>query len=123
MNYKEQKLLLNELREKRIKLEDLKDRTLYRLQARNIKIGVWSSKEEVFYGIRTKFGARFIDSENHWDAPNFATACPLEALTTIPDDLSLEWENLFSNKDKMFPYLFRWLEDKEKELGISPEEV
>lgn len=48
-----------------IPLEELEVGAAYELEARNIHIGIWDGKE--FYGIRYKFGDRFIDSEIHYD--------------------------------------------------------
>jgi hypothetical protein len=120
MNFKEEKRIREEQRDKRIKLEDLQHGKLYKLLARNIKIGVWHAEHQEFFGIRTKFGSRFIDGERHWDAPEFATACPLEIIGEIPSDISWKYGEAYSYAlDKS---LFQWLEDKEKELGIVPEE-
>lgn len=113
MDWKKEKLRLNELREQRIKLSACQHRKLYRLLARNIKIGVWNDERQEFLGIREKFGSRFIDSENHWDAPNFATACPLEVIGELPEDISLE--DCFNSKP-----LFSFLEEEEKKLAGEP---
>jgi hypothetical protein len=93
------------LKDNRLKIEQLKHRWLYRLLARNIKIGVWDADHQEFLGIRTKFGDRYIDSENHWDAEHFATACPMEEIGELPDNISLSEEN---------ELLFNWLEIQEK---------
>ena len=103
---------LHALRDSRIKLEDLQHRKLYRLLARNISIGVWFANEQYFVGIRTKFGSRFLAEEYHWDAPEFATACPLEVIGEMPEDMSYD---IRSNEDhKKF---FAWLEEQEKRLN------
>lgn len=107
MNFKEEIQKRNQARENRIKIEDLQDRKLYRLLARNIKIGVWEAVSQQFLGIRTKFDSRFIDGEYHWDAPAYATACPLEVIGQLPDDIS------FDNRQK----LFNWLEEQEAILS------
>ena len=102
-------------RDNRIKLPDLQDRKVYRLLARNIKIGVWNADYQEFLGIRTKFGHRYIDSENHWDAPAFATACPMEVIAELPMEIAMHSEfEPECNQD-----LFHWLEAKEKELGLE----
>ena len=95
----------NSLKDKRLKIVELKHRWLYRLLARNIKIGVWDADKQEFLGIRTKFGGRYIDSENHWDAKHFATACPMEEMEELPAEISLSEEN---------ELLFDWLDAKEK---------
>jgi hypothetical protein len=72
-----------------IEIADLKPGYLYRLNARNIRIGVWNPATHggrgSFIGIRTKFNSRFLDTELHYDAdPNFGTATPTEELADCP---------------------------------------
>lgn len=68
-----------------------------------------------FIGIRTKFGSRFLDDEHHWDAPEFATASPLEIIGEIPSDIVID-KNYYGSD-----IIFQWLDAKEKELGFSDE--
>lgn len=92
-------------------VEDCKHRHLYRIDARNLPIGVWNEKTRGFTGIRLKFGALFLDVEYHWDMPQFATAKPLELLEALPEGiLTQAHEN---------PDLFAWL--KEAETRWCPE--
>lgn len=102
-------------RDNRIKLEDCQHGKLYKLHARNIKIGVWCAETQSFIGIRTKFGSRFLDDEHHWDAPEFATASPLEIIGEIPSDIVID-KNYYGSD-----IIFQWLDAKEKELGFSDE--
>ncbi len=104
-------------REKRIPIDQCVERKVYRVWARNIKIGVFLKSKRFndsdwfgFYGIREKFGSRFIDSENHWDAPEFATCCPLEVICDLPADIEIGGDN---------KALFEWMDAKEKELGLT----
>lgn len=106
-------------REKRIPIDQCVERKLYKLHARNIKIGVYIREPKHgggewyhFYGIRTKFGSRFIDAENHWDAQEFASCAPLEEIGECPEGIPVE----YGSKE-----LFEWLEAKEKELGLTDE--
>ena len=58
-----------------------KDGFVYRLDARNIRYGVWEEERGVFRGIREKFGVKFLDSEDHWDeGPPHGTAKPIEEI-------------------------------------------
>ena len=100
----------------RIKLEDCQHRKLYKLIARNIVIGVFNKEDQAFYGIRTKFNARYIDSENHWDAPAYATCCPMAVIGELPENIEID------NRID----LFAWLEQQEalspwthKEMGVA----
>jgi hypothetical protein len=107
-------------RDNRIPIAQCEDRKVYRVWARNIKIGVYlKGKREFngsdwfgFYGIREKFGSRFIDSENHWDAPDFATCCPIEVICDLPSDINI-------TEGEGSEELFKWLDAKEQELGLT----
>lgn len=68
-----------------IPLAQCKDRTLYRLEARNLLYGVFNAKAKIFIGIREKFGDEYLDAEDHHEtgAP-FGTAKPLVELTELP---------------------------------------
>lgn len=56
---------------------------VYRLRSRNLDRGAWDGG--TFCGIRTKFGRRYLDTEDHWDsgAPH-GTAHPVEDLGSLP---------------------------------------
>lgn len=43
--------------------EDLQDRRLYRVKARNYLVGVYRAETGTFIGLREKFGAEFPDEE------------------------------------------------------------
>ena len=73
-----------------IPIPECKARWVYRIDGRNIKFGVFDPKHSSFIGIRTKWDDRFLDDENHWDCPTFATVMPLEALEEIPEDIIVE---------------------------------
>lgn len=98
--------------DKYIKLQDCVDRQLYRLNARNITIGVFNQAENEFIGIRFKFGCSRIESEYHWDnqAP-YATAKPIEVIGELPKDICV-----FGNNDSS--KLFNWLEEQKKKLNV-----
>lgn len=74
-----------------IPIADLKPGYLYRLKARNIRMGIWNPELQggkgAFIGIRTKFGNRYLDRELHYDAdPHYGTATPTEELAVCPLD-------------------------------------
>lgn len=93
-------------RENRIKLEDCTHRMLYSLHSRNLVVGVFNQETGEFHGIRTKFGNRFLDAENHYDAQHHGTASPLVALKMLPENISLD---LKDNRE-----LFEWLDNEYK---------
>jgi len=74
-----------------IPLDQCQDRHLYRVDARTLSpAAVFCQKNSSFFGIRTKFGYRFIDEEYHWECPAYATVRPLEDLgETAPDGVKL----------------------------------
>jgi hypothetical protein len=82
-----------------ILLEDCEVGCVYRVEARNFKLAVFDGKS--FIGIREKFGNRFLDSENHWDAPDHATCKPIEKTEhRAPEEIGLsvrsgQYENSF----------------------------
>jgi len=74
-----------------IALDACKDRVLYRLLSRNLRLGVFCASRRSFLGMREKFGARFAAEEYHWDAGRpFGTAKPLEELPVrLPDAIEM----------------------------------
>lgn len=71
-----------------IKMDDLENGYLYRIIARNARLGIWYEDHRSFLISRFKFGSNFLFEEFHWDCPAFATARPLEKLEKSPFDLS-----------------------------------
>jgi hypothetical protein len=74
-----------------IKLKDCKDRTLYKIRARNSSYGVFNKDTNGFTGIREKFKIEYLFEEFHWDtgAP-FGTAKPDKELEKLPDDILIK---------------------------------
>lgn len=73
-----------------IPLENCRNRGVYRIDSRNLTIGVFDEIHQSFIGIREKFGSRYLFAEYHWDtgAP-FGTVRPQEMLTELPDGIEL----------------------------------
>jgi hypothetical protein len=73
-----------------INLTECKKRRVYKLISRNLSFGVFDG-ETRFVGIRTKFGRRMLDAEDHWDTGHpFGTAQPDEDTgIVIPEEISL----------------------------------
>lgn len=90
------------MREKRILINECRDRILYRALGRNLSFAVFEFDTKKFWGIREKFGSRFLDAENHWDAENYPTLCPIEVVGQLPTDIP------FGYKSKE---LFNWLDN------------
>lgn len=87
----------------KFKMTDCKERYLYRIHSRNLKLGVFHSKG-AFLGIREKFGSRYLFDEYHWDqGPPFGTVKPLQELNRVPDEVgAIERDN-----EELFKYLER----------------
>ena len=90
-----------------------KTRYVYRLQSRNLSVGVYRETDSGEYGIsrgftgiRTKFGARYLDTEVWNEPPGNGTATPLEELGRVPDDIELT--------EGQAERLFAWLEKLEE---------
>lgn len=75
-----------------IPVEECLDRQLYLIRARNLRLGFYRAETKSFYGIRTKFGRRYVDDEDHWDtgAP-YGTAKPLQKLDGWKLRKDLDW--------------------------------
>jgi len=61
-----------------------KDRTLYRIDSRNLRLGVFKADTGGFLGLRTKFGGTYVFEEFHHENEEFGTVRPREAL---PEEL------------------------------------
>lgn len=74
-----------------IKLDQCKDRFLYRIHSRNLEYGIYSEQKKGFIGIREKFGSKYLFTEYHWDAGEpYGTVKPQEELFIIPEELILK---------------------------------
>ena len=92
-----------------IKLEDCKERHVYRIHSRNLSVGVFDTT--AFIGIRSKFGEEFLFGEFHWDTgPPFGTVRPIEEIGALPNHIQVD--DAGSNHD-LFQYL--------KELTADPD--
>ncbi|XZE17494.1 hypothetical protein SH449x_002768 [Pirellulaceae bacterium SH449] len=108
----------------RITIDKCIDGWLYRIYSRNLNLGVYREHDKGFVGIRQKFGHRFLFAEYHWDTGEpFGTANPLEAICECPiKDLREYLTSDPTNKTlENNQVLFDWIEQKGRELGITPE--
>ena len=72
-----------------IALAACRPRAIYRIQSRNLRIGVFDGVDG-FIGIREKLGSRYLATEYHWDrgAP-LGTARPLEKIGDLDSSIEL----------------------------------
>lgn len=74
-----------------IKLDQCKNRFLYRIHSRNLNFGVYSEEAKGFIGIREKFGSKYLFTEYHWDTGEpYGTVKPQEELFIIPEEFILK---------------------------------
>jgi hypothetical protein len=86
-----------------IKLEELEHNHLYRIHARNGRVGVYDENKGEFQLYRTKFHMVYTFGEIHWDlSKHFGTVKPLEELEECPLDVTDYKE------DDMLAYLKSW---------------
>ena len=71
-------------------LAAMRDRGVYALRSRNLRVGAWDPDRLGFIGIREKFGHLYLFTEYHWEigAPS-GTAKPLRLIWTVPDRVEL----------------------------------
>lgn len=73
-----------------IKLADCKRGYLYRINSRNLSLGVYDGNEG-FIGIRTKFGDRYLFTEFHYDqGPPYGTVFPIEEIEPVPNEIEIK---------------------------------
>jgi hypothetical protein len=69
---------------------ELEDRRVYLLRSRNLRFGAWDAETGSFYGVREKFGDRYIDNEYQWGERS-GTAHAREALDLfVPDEILMQ---------------------------------
>lgn len=67
-----------------IPLQELLPHRIYRLQSRNLVVGVWKPEADGFLGVRQKFNERYLFLEYHYDlSETHGTAQALELLPEI----------------------------------------
>ena len=68
---------------------ECEDRRVYRIESRNLRIGVFRRETGAFVGMRTKFGHVYAFPEIHWDRDG--TVRGMEPLDEwVPAEISLE---------------------------------
>jgi hypothetical protein len=72
-----------------IPIEELKVGTVYKLNSRNLSVGVFT-KNKGFIGIRLKFGNRFLFEEYEYSTSvHYGTATAIEELGEIPSNIKI----------------------------------
>lgn len=103
-----------------LKVDELKDGYLYKLDARNASVGVWLAERGEFLISRYKCGENYLFEEVHWDlSEDFGTAKPLYELEKAPFDKENYTEGRQSNGYWGYPKfeeLLAYLNTKTKEF-------
>jgi hypothetical protein len=82
-------------------MDNLEDRHVYKIIARNARYGIWLPETESFLISRFKFDNNYLFEEYHWDTgPPFGTAKPLEHIGPLPDHLKDVLEGDFFQEDR-----------------------
>ncbi len=96
-------------------------RCLYRIHARNFRLGVWNG-ENGFIGLRVKWEEQYLFTEYHWDTGEpLGTVKPWMKLSEkVPEEIELDEDSA---------ELFQWLErmrekydgvrDQSQKLGVG----
>jgi hypothetical protein len=67
---------------------ECKDRHLYRIKSRNLRLGVFRESTGGFLGLREKYDRIYVFEEYHWENAAFATVQPIELLPEVlPADI------------------------------------
>lgn len=88
--------------------DECENRVLYRLNSRNLTIGVFNKLTGGFIGLRRKFSSIFAFEEYHWDnGPPYGTVKPYERLEKLPDEivLNINLGTSCSNCNKVCDYI------------------
>lgn len=95
-----------------ISLNDCVHRGVYKINSRNLSIGVFNKDNNGFIGIRRKFDAIYLDTEYHWDtgAP-FGTVKPDSLICMLPEEIECKEYNkeTFQQYQPLFDYLYELL--------------
>lgn len=72
-------------------MKDLKHGGVYKVNSRNLVVGVWDEPNKQFIGIRHKFGGTLIDTEDHRDTgPPHGTALGMELIEMLPEGIEIK---------------------------------
>ena len=105
-----------------IRIKDCQHGFLYKIEARNFRLGVYNEKVQGFTGIRCKFGDEFLDTEYHYDtgAPH-GTATPKKLLMECPIKDLEEYHRVDDKTIKTNKDLFNWLQSIEEKFPYDGE--
>lgn len=86
-----------------ISMNDCKESFLYKIHARNAKLGIYCFENKSFKISRYKFNSNFIFEEFHWDTGEpFGTVKPIEEIEEVPPMTDEELLIFLNNKNKEY---------------------
>jgi len=123
---KSRRLEEERMRKQSVNINDLRDRHLYKIYARNSKIGIWMEETGSFLISRFKFNNNFLFDEVHYDlSDSFGTAWPLEEIEEVPVEVPKPFKYAFKDDsvelNKKMNQILDYLNRKLKEMGLLTE--
>jgi hypothetical protein len=96
-------------------VDELKEGWLYRVRARNARLGIWTPEYSGFHISREKFGRNYLFVEIHWDlSDSFGTVLPLEEIELAP--FNVEWLKDWHTKRSVERNVLEYLNRRAREL-------
>lgn len=113
---KSRRLEEERMRKRSISVDKLKDRYLYKIDARKSKLGIWIEEMGSFLTSRFKTDKNFLFDENHFDlSDGFGTAWPMEEIekvpVNVPKPFSYHSEEFEENEEQIRSYLNKRLKE------------
>jgi len=97
------KRLEDEKRERSINISELKDRYLYKIDARKSKLGIWIEEIGTFLTSRFKTDYNILFDENHFDlSDGFGTAWPMEEIEKVPVEVPKPFKYAFNGDSEEY---------------------
>lgn len=97
------KRLEDEKRERSINISELKDRYLYKIDARKSKLGIWIEEMGTFLTSRFKTDYNILFDENHFDlSDGFGTAWPMEEIEKVPVEVPKPFKYAFNGDSEEY---------------------
>jgi len=123
---KSRRLEEERVRKQSVNINDLKDRYLYKIHARNSEIGIWMEETGSFLISRFKLGSNFLFDEIHYDlSDDFGTVWPLEEIEEVTVEVPKPFKYAFKNDsdelNKKMEQILDYLNKKLREMDLLSE--
>lgn len=114
------------MRKRSINISKLKDRYLYKIDARSSSLGIWIEEMGTFLVSRFRTGDNILFDENHYDLSNgFGTAWPMEEIEKVPVEVPKPFKYAFNGDSEEYKYKEEQIKDylnkKLKEIDLLDE--